>query len=229
VGDKVGFHDARFSLVPISKGSHRYLFLQQLAGFGHLYRDRALKLGPQKGRNPDSLLARPKERGDMALILKLGLAGEARLTPVQHGVELEPIRADLGYPGLTVAFCADGLKTDLSRFKLTQDEALDGKLQELRQTIAGVVEERLPLFKTLKARETYDLHPIGTLSGLLVALAITFQAGFLLKCLVIAVTASLGWLAERHYRREEIREARNLRTEKFREEILRRLGVDGGV
>jgi hypothetical protein len=195
-------------------------------GNGALFRERTLKRSrPNSKRYPKGMLCDPQERGDVAALLSLRLEGQAQAIPVQEGVTLESIGVGLGCPGLILAFSADGLKTDLSGFKLAENEELTARLMELRESAAEVVEKIVQAVEKLEARELYGLNPAGVLAGSLVGFffGLSFASDAILVYITLA--ACLGWILEQLYRRKEHREARKERSRTFQEEVLKRLGV----
>ena len=191
---------------------------------GSLFRQRSLKRArPVASRYPKSLLVKPRDRGDVAILFDLQLAGQGYAVPVQEGVTLEPMRLELGCPGTTVAFSADGLKTDLSGFKLAENEELESRVEELRGVVRETASENADGVQSLQARKTYGMNPAGLLAGS--ATGFLYGLGVapddVLFCIVIA--GCLGWLVEQAVRHKEFRQARADRSRAFREEVLKRL------
>ena len=204
--------------------NHELLEAWQGNDDGALCRERSLKRSRiDDKRYPKGLLSETRELGDLAALFSNRLEGLAHLIPVQEGVTLEPIRADLGCPGLTLAFTADGMKTDLSGFKLAENEELTARLAELRESTAEIVERHRGDVETLEARELYGPNPAGVLAGSIVGFlyGMSFASGAILLCIILA--AGLGWTVEQIYRLKERREARMERSRVFQEEVLKRL------
>lgn len=222
-----------FPEAPSGKGwfeefSSKAVLLEAWSGEGPLCRSRVKKLKRrEKPRHPDSLIFEPQESADAAVLVSLHLAGQAQLVPVQHGVCLDPIRVDLGYQGLVVAFAADDMRTDLSGLKLIEDEAFQERLEGLRRTVDGVVEKHWPKFQEVEARKQWRLHPIGSLLGAFVGFWPALKALFLFQTVAIGVSALGGNAVERFLRRFELEAARQERTRVFRAEIAKRLKGEG--
>lgn len=201
--------------------------LEAWRGDGALCRKRSLKRSrPTPKRYPDGLLCdAPQERGDVAALLSLRLEGQAQVIPVQEGVTLEPVRADLGCPGLTIAFVADGMKTDLSGLKLAENEELTARLAELKLIASGIVESNVEDIKTLEARKVYGPNQTGLVAGALIALVygLIFPVGEIFGYLLAG--GCLGWVAEQIIRTKEHRQARKERSRDFHNEALKRLDV----
>lgn len=191
---------------------------------GPLLRKRERKLTHSNSlRNPKSLLSQTKSSSGVAILVSLEFEGPAKLIPVQHGVCLQPIFVDLGLPGVTIAFNADDMKTDLSGFKLIEDESALEKIEELKQLALSVVQEHQSKIDKLDAREQYRLHPFGTLPAAFLGYLVSINSAFVFQLLLIPMAAGLGWFAERRYRREELERARDAHTAAFRAEIRKRL------
>ena len=209
--------------------SRKEVLLEAWTEEGSLCRSRAKKLEKKSktSRHPDSLVFAPQESADAAVLVSLHLAGQAQMVPVQHGVCLDPIRRDLGYPGLVVAFAADDMRTDLSGLKLIEDEAYQERVEGLRRTVDGVIEQHLLKIQEVEARKKWSLHPIGTLVGALVGILPALKAVFLFQLVAIGVSALSGNAVERFLRRHELEAARRQRTKAFRAEIFKRLKGEG--
>ena len=115
------------------------------------------------------------------------------------------------------------MKTDLSGFKLAENEELTARLAELRESTAEIVERHRGDVETLEARELYGPNPAGVLAGSIVGFlyGMSFASGAILLCIILA--AGLGWTVEQIYRLKERREARMERSRVFQEEVLKRL------
>ena len=193
---------------------------------GALCRERSLKCArPTPKRYPNGLFCESQERGDVAAFLPLRLEGQAQVIPVQEGVTLEPVMADLGCPGLTLAFSADGMKTDLSGFKLAENEQLAARLAKLRETTTGIVARHRGDVQRLEARELYGPNPAGVLAGSIIGFiyGMSFASEAVVLCILLA--AAMGWTVEQIYRLKERREAKKERSRVFQEEVLKRLGL----
>lgn len=60
------------------------------------------------------------------------LSGPAHVQFVKAGVSLNPLSADLGFPGLKILTGASGLKVDLSQFQVVENSALESRLEFYR-------------------------------------------------------------------------------------------------
>lgn len=200
--------------------------LEAWRGDGPLCRDRVTILKRTRSsanRNLTTLLAQSREQGEIVILFSLHLDLQSHIIPVQHGVTLQPLQLDLGYRGLTVIFHADGLKTDLSGFKLVEGEELDEKIRELRSTVDAVVKENLERIEQLQARKKYGFHPKGILFGTSLGCLVAIKTGGLAQLSAAVLFAFLGWTTERFLCRRDLERQRNERSKTFRNEILKRL------
>lgn len=77
---------------------------------------------------------------DVMVFVLPSFEGHSLVYPVQAGVLLQPLSIE-GLPdGLKVYFAADGVGTDLSQFRLRQDEALQLRLQQLLADLPELLE-----------------------------------------------------------------------------------------
>lgn len=198
--------------------------LEAWQGEGPLCRERVLKRSNSKAQKyPPSLLSEAKSSADHVVFISLHLAKQALLIPIQHGVSLEPVRDELACSGVTLVFSAEGAKTDLSGFKLIEDESHGESLAELREKVDTALDQNLRHLRSLTVREKYDLHPYGLLPGAFLGVFIAFGSGLFLTLLAVSLLGFLGWSMERFYRREEIAREKRERAKNFRTEIMRRL------
>lgn len=87
----------------------------------------------------------------MALRWPVSLTGPTVIHFIKHGVALDPVKVDLGAPGLEVVCSADELEVDLSEFGVVQNEDYRGKLEQIKEqalSMAATIyeyEEKWPL------------------------------------------------------------------------------------
>lgn len=67
------------------------------------------------------------------------LTGPARLYFIKNGVALNVVEKDLGCPGLICVSSAEGLQTDMSHFKIVENEALETRLSVLKNLTKKVL------------------------------------------------------------------------------------------
>lgn len=112
------------------------------------------------------------------------------LIPIDEGVALDPVPVDLGVTGIycVVSVQREGLETDLSQFRLRQDEAFQKLVADLRSEARRVHDEVVEQLTHWKPRADLQSQSSATAGG--------FLAGGVLGFGLIVAT---GWMFPFHF------------------------------
>lgn len=138
------------------------------------------------------------------------------LIPVDSGVALDPIMIDIGVNGLycVVSVQREGLKTDLSQFRLLNDAAFQRLLGELRAEARGVLELmalRLETWKPQGRLETHTTHAVGGfLAGGVLGFGLIAATGLMLPFHFLALPGGMlgAYYGGKHWRKRALKRLR---------------------